>query len=233
MPKWGGEWKEMLAFARETAKNAPSKTLLPHIYAYAIEEAAARSRDETKFLSQSKVWSGLEGIYRQIFIDYPNSSYWRVKLAKLAMAAKKESLAWQLLKEAERISPDDYRMCEVKALMAEKHGDWKTQEKYAKRLIQECPFYFLGYAMLGYSQQQQAEYHNAIESYTSAIDLKPEWAPYWGSRCYCYNQIGDYEHAIDDCSRAVELDKKYKFGYEQRERAYRATGNISMENSHD
>lgn len=225
-PKWGGNWKEMFAFAADTAKNAPPKTLLPHIYAYAIEEAAARSQDQQRFLNEDRVWNALESIYSRIFIDFPTSSYWRIKYAKLALSAGKMSLAEHYLEEAEKIGPNDFRVFEYKAFLAEKNRQWRMEELYARRLIQSCPLYTWAYAMLGYALDNQQCFPEAIENYSTAIELNPHLSSLWGNRCSSHNKINDYQKAVNDCSKAIELDSKYLFGYQQREYAYKKLGNI-------
>ena len=224
MPKWGGDWKSMFHFAVGTVKNAPSKTLLPHILAYALEEAAARSPNKTKFLSQPKVWNSIERVYTQIIADYPESTFWKVCFARVAMNAGKDKLALKYLDLAENEDPHYYRMIELKMLYAEGHHNWTTEEKYACALVAACPQYDRAYAGLGYAFLNMGKYKKAIDNYTRAIALTPGSFRWIGSRCFCYVQTHKYAEAINDCTKAIEINKEYAYAYKERAEAYEKSG---------
>ncbi|KAI5864501.1 TPR-like protein [Durotheca rogersii] len=55
---------------------------------------------------------------------------------------------------------------------------------------------------------KQKDYARAIAEYTSAIQLMPDEPAYLGNRAAAYMSDGQYEAALDDCSRAVDQDSQ-------------------------
>jgi len=53
------------------------------------------------------------------------------------------------------------------------------------------------------------DFEEAIKFYTSAIDLNPNVATYYGNRSFAYLKIESYGYALTDASKALELDNKY------------------------
>ena len=167
----------------------------------------------------------MEGIYRQIIEAYPRSTRWRVRFAKTANRAGKAELYAQLLEEAEGIDPNDARVCELKARLAKHQKQWKTQEKYARRLIDSSPAYYYGFALLGYSQIKRKQYDVAVHNYAAAIRLNPDKLSSWARRCQCYNENGEYEKAVQDCTQAIKIRDGYAYAYKQRGIAHVNLGN--------
>jgi tetratricopeptide (TPR) repeat protein len=225
MPKWGGTWEAMFVFASETAQNAPPTTLLPLILAHAFEEAAARSQDKEQFYNQPQVWNPLESLYKQVIADFPFSSRWKVRFAQIATYAGKHDMAMQYVDLAEKTDPNDYRIYELKASLAERQEQWTVEEQSAQRLIQLCPTYEVGYRMLGYALIMQQRYEEAIEVYSQAIELNPDDYWYWEIRCYANKELGKYQQAIADCTKAIELNENTMSPYWNRGFAYEQLGN--------
>uniref|UniRef100_A0A8C8AC41 Uncharacterized protein n=1 Tax=Otus sunia TaxID=257818 RepID=A0A8C8AC41_9STRI len=67
------------------------------------------------------------------------------------------------------------------------------------------------------------DYENAVKFYSSAIELNPTNAIYYGNRSLAYLRTECYGYALADATRAVELDKKYVKGYYRR-----ATSNMAL-----
>lgn len=61
----------------------------------------------------------------------------------------------------------------------------------------------------GYDYAENSEYSKAIESFTKAIDLKPEYADVYYTRSLAYSETGEHEKAKADHTKAAELDPKY------------------------
>ncbi|KAI1777600.1 hypothetical protein F4818DRAFT_319270 [Hypoxylon cercidicola] len=53
---------------------------------------------------------------------------------------------------------------------------------------------------------KQKDFSRAIAEYTSAIQLMPDEPTYLSNRAAAYMSAGQYESALEDCSRAVDLD---------------------------
>ncbi|XP_022023302.1 serine/threonine-protein phosphatase 5 isoform X1 [Helianthus annuus] len=67
-------------------------------------------------------------------------------------------------------------------------------------------------------------FSQAIDLYTKAIELNGENAVYWANRAFSHTKLEEYGSAIQDASKAVEIDPKYSKGYYRRGAAYLAMG---------
>lgn len=68
------------------------------------------------------------------------------------------------------------------------------------------------------------QYDKAIADYTTAIELKPDYAEAYNDRGFAYFLTGDFERAIRDYTRAIELRPNYPKAYNSRGVAYMAGG---------
>ena len=68
------------------------------------------------------------------------------------------------------------------------------------------------------------EYDRAIADYTTAIQLKPDYAEAYNDRGFAYYLKGDGERAIADYTRAIELRPNYPTAYNSRGVAYMSHG---------
>lgn len=80
------------------------------------------------------------------------------------------------------------------------------------------------YVNFGSWEFGQGEYETAIEDFTRAIEIDPEYALAYSRRGLTYYDLGEYEQAIADYTRAIELDPKDIFYYTDRGNAYRELG---------
>ena len=67
-------------------------------------------------------------------------------------------------------------------------------------------------------------YDQAIADYTTAIQLKPDYAEAYNNRGFAYYLKGDGERAIADYTRAIELRPNYPKAYNSRGVAYMSHG---------
>jgi formylglycine-generating enzyme required for sulfatase activity len=64
------------------------------------------------------------------------------------------------------------------------------------------------------------DYVTAIEEYTQAIRLDPNYAVAYSNRGLMYNYKGDYDQGIADCTQAIRLDPNMAAAYNNRGLAY-------------
>lgn len=64
------------------------------------------------------------------------------------------------------------------------------------------------------------EYQKALELYNKAVESEPNNHLYIGNRAMCHLKLENFGLAIEDASKAVELDPKYVKGYYRRASAY-------------
>ncbi|KAI6657390.1 serine/threonine-protein kinase-like [Oopsacas minuta] len=67
----------------------------------------------------------------------------------------------------------------------------------------------------------------AIEKFTSAIFYNPKEYRYYGNRSLCYERLGDFEIALADADKAIELRPDWPKGYFRRARALRSLKRFS------
>ncbi|MFC2025164.1 tetratricopeptide repeat protein, partial [Chloroflexota bacterium] len=72
----------------------------------------------------------------------------------------------------------------------------------------------------GVSYNNSGEYHKAMEAFTNAIKLDPNFALAYNNRGWAYIELGQYEQAIADCTKAIELDPSLALAYNNRGWAY-------------
>ncbi|WP_413991667.1 tetratricopeptide repeat protein [Labrys okinawensis] len=61
----------------------------------------------------------------------------------------------------------------------------------------------------------------AIQDYSQAIALDPNYASAYNNRCSAYSKTGKFDEAIADCDRAIELKSDYDLAYYNRGNVYR------------
>ncbi|KAL5731832.1 protein-serine/threonine phosphatase [Ranunculus cassubicifolius] len=68
------------------------------------------------------------------------------------------------------------------------------------------------------------KFSQAIDLYSQAIELNGENAVYWANRAFAHTKLEEYGSAIQDATKAVEVDPKYSKGYYRRGAALLAMG---------
>lgn len=68
------------------------------------------------------------------------------------------------------------------------------------------------------------QHDRAIADYTTAIQLKPDYAEAYNDRGFAYYRKADAEHAIADFTRAIELRPNYPKAYNSRGVVYMSHG---------
>jgi tetratricopeptide (TPR) repeat protein len=117
----------------------------------------------------------------------------------------------EALKEIERLKK------ELETVKADKN----KQKKYAKKAdILSAKDWF----EKGYQYAMNEEYDKAIEAYTSAIALDPNYAFAYDGRGLAYMNKGQYDRAIEDYNKAIALHPNDVFAYTNRGRAYMGLG---------
>ena len=60
---------------------------------------------------------------------------------------------------------------------------------------------------------KKEDYESAIENFTKAIKLKPDYSEAYNNRGIAYTGKGDYEKAIEDYNTAIELDPNFFYSF--------------------
>ena len=86
----------------------------------------------------------------------------------------------------------------------------KLKSNSASRLYQQA-----------HSEYQSGNYPKAIEHYTQAIDVKPDYAEAYFGRGNAYDDLKDYRKAIADYTEAIKYKSNYVEAYNNRGNAKR------------
>ena len=78
----------------------------------------------------------------------------------------------------------------------------------------------------GYEYLQQGNFDLAIEEYTEAIALDPQFASAYNNRGFAYASQGDFDRAIADYDQAITLDPQLADAYGNRGIAYANKGDF-------
>ena len=71
----------------------------------------------------------------------------------------------------------------------------------------------------------KSDYNGAIKLHSEAIELNPNNALAYYGRAYAYDDLKDYQKAIEDCTKAVQFDSpRLVDAYNNRGEAYRKSG---------
>ena len=65
----------------------------------------------------------------------------------------------------------------------------------------------------GVDYYNQKQYESAIQCYTKAIELNPNFAMAYNNRGAVYNELKQYERAIQDYDKAIELNPNLATAY--------------------
>jgi tetratricopeptide (TPR) repeat protein len=78
---------------------------------------------------------------------------------------------------------------------------------------------------------KQGDLDSAIDDYSKAIRLAPDFAYHYDNRGEIYFEKGDYERAVADYSEAIHRDGKNQYFYKDRAEAYRKMGRDQLAES--
>ena len=77
MPKWYGSREQMFVFARESAKKAPPKTVIPQILAEAHQEMYYRDDTREYYKKDPVAWKETKEVYERVLKDFPDANLHR------------------------------------------------------------------------------------------------------------------------------------------------------------
>ncbi len=61
----------------------------------------------------------------------------------------------------------------------------------------------------GLAKRQKVDYVGAIEDYTKAIELKPDYASAYNNRGVAYEKVGKFKQAIENYRKSLAIDPNY------------------------
>ncbi|TAN61398.1 tetratricopeptide repeat protein [bacterium] len=76
--------------------------------------------------------------------------------------------------------------------------------------------------------EDKGRINDALEDYTKAIELEPNYPGTYINRGNTYNTLGNYEKAVADFNSAVNIDAKQSYAYNNRSFSYLRLGNFGQ-----
>ena len=76
----------------------------------------------------------------------------------------------------------------------------------------------------GNAHLDQRNYEGAIEEYSKAIEINPDYVHAYNNRGNIYRRQGEYEKAIEDFSQAIRINPDYAWAYNNRGSTYSRQG---------
>ena len=80
----------------------------------------------------------------------------------------------------------------------------------------------------GFGCQAREDYEKAIEHYTKAIELRPDFPEAYNNRGIAYCATDDYERAIADYTQAIQIKPDYASAYHNRGITYAKKGDYEL-----
>ena len=146
------------------------------------------------------------------------------KMEEMAKRVKEKSVIddYKNIQEAYDKSQKDIE--ELKKQLAEAKGEKERKQVGAKIADEERLLQANEWFEKGKNYYLNKEYDKAIEAYTSAIVLDPNYARAYNNRGIAYVYKGRYDRAIEDYSKAIVLDPNLAQAYNNRGIAYGMKG---------
>jgi serine/threonine protein kinase len=76
------------------------------------------------------------------------------------------------------------------------------------------------YVSIGIKSLEDEDYDGAIENFTKAIKLNPNYSEAYNNRGIAYTSKGDFERAVSDYNIAIELDPEFFYAFINRGKLY-------------
>src|SRR3990172_5870444 len=142
------------------------------------------------------------------------------KIEEMAKRVKEKSVVEDYKKIQEAYDKGQKEIEELKKQFAGAKGEKEKKQVEAKITDKERLFQAKEWFEKGYDYDINKEYDNAIEAYTKAIQLDPNYAEAHYNRGLSYSSKGQYDKAVEDYSRAIIINPNYTDAYYRRGRTY-------------
>ncbi|MDJ0680336.1 MAG: DnaJ domain-containing protein [Xenococcaceae cyanobacterium MO_167.B52] len=152
-------------------------------------------------LSQDATLKDIKAAYRRLAREYhpdvnPDDSIKQEKFQQI-------SQAYEVLSDPEKCHRYYLEYYVIKS-------EQQHKRSYIKSLYNNPPFTSNRRAEKLYNQGlkkfQRQQYTKAIDNYTKAIAMDPEFIAAYLKRCEAYNQLGNYQGVLEDCYQIITIN---------------------------
>ncbi len=148
------------------------------------------------------------------------------KIEEMAKRVKERAVVEDYKKIQEAYDKSQREIEELKKQLAGAKGEKEKKQVEAKITDEERLFEAKQWFAIGYQHTLNKEHDSAIEAYTNAIALDPNFVQAYNNRGSAYINKGQYDRAIEDYSKAIALDPNYAEAYNNRGLTYALSGNM-------
>jgi len=121
---------------------------------------------------------------------------------------QKNDLALEMLNRAMDIKPDHLNTIRSRGMLYEQMGEYDKALVDFIIYLKENPYDDGIYNSVGVIYQNLDLHQRAIPAFTSSINIKPSQGIYWQNRSISYYMLKDYDNALSDIEKAIELGIK-------------------------
>ena len=106
--------------------------------------------------------------------------------------------------------------------------NYKNEITHWSNLIRDNPKAWIAYNNLGLIYDNIGKTESAMDLYTKAIAIKPNFAEAYNNRGNAYKDQGNIQQAFSDFNKAIAINPNYAEAYNNRGTAYGKQGNIQQ-----
>jgi len=141
-----------------------------------------------------------------------NQDYFEANLQLgILYAAKKNELAIDYFNNAINISPGNIDVMYYLAMFYQETGKFENAIQEYNLILENDPEFFISLYNIGYINLVHFnDYETAIEYFTKAIDIKPDYAEAYYNRGFAYELLKDVENSQKDYRKTLELHSNYE-----------------------
>jgi tetratricopeptide (TPR) repeat protein len=141
-----------------------------------------------------------------------NQDYFEANLQLgILYAAKKNELAIDYFNNAINISPGNIDVMYYLAMFYQETGRFEKAIQEYNVILENDPEFYISFYNIGYINLVHFnDYESAIEYFTKAIDIKPDYAEAYYNRGFAYELLQDVENSQKDYRKTLELHANYE-----------------------
>jgi tetratricopeptide (TPR) repeat protein len=103
-------------------------------------------------------------------------------------------------------------------------ANYEKAIEYSTRRIELNSKNHVPYIDRGLCYRKLKKYKEAEKDFNQSLAIKPDFHRAFGYRAFLYLELGQYQKAFEDASKAVQIDSRYGYGYLMLGQAKQALG---------
>ena len=198
--------------------------------AFVVPDSICNGNKETKLrfvadvIASNELWRLAVKAYDQLIVNkflsaenFMNRGYCYFKLNDYVNAEKDylQALSFPMNNSLRDLLYDNL------SVLYYKKGNSLASIEYSTKRIELNPNNHVPYIDRGLNYRTLKKYKEAEADFNRSLAIKPDFHRAFGYRANLYLELGQYEKALEDASKAVQINQRYGFGYLARAKAKR------------